>query len=116
MKTRGSGKKAHTGRARGRSSTAARLLLARRVQGASGVMMCGKHFTSIMFFFDEGAVLGATVRAQQGRFELKSSIKASLTLGQDTPKQCVLALSTEHPFEAAAPAASAESLFPLLEL
>jgi hypothetical protein len=55
-------------------------------------MMCGKHFTSIMFFFDEGAVLGATVRAQQGRFELKSSIKAGLTLGQETPKQCVLAL------------------------
>ena len=46
--------KAHTGRARGRSSAAARLLLARRVQGASGVMMCGKHFTSIMFFFTKG--------------------------------------------------------------
>jgi hypothetical protein len=30
------------------------LLLVRRVQGASGVMMCGKHFTSIMFFFTKG--------------------------------------------------------------
>lgn len=38
-------------------------------------------------FLHEGAVLGATVRAQRGRLELKSSIKASLTLGQDTPKQ-----------------------------
>ena len=38
-------------------------------------------------FLHEGAVLGATVRAQRGRLELKSSIKASLTLRQDTPKQ-----------------------------
>ena len=63
------------------------------------------------FSLHEGAVLGASLRAQRGGLKLKSSIRVKLALGQDTPSS-VRSLCSLACLGAAAPAASAESLFP----
>ena len=103
-------RRAHSG-ARERSCSG---LLARRLQGASGVMTCSKHLTSIMFSFTKGqswARLFATSRARRRESEPKSSIGVELTLGEASLSS-VSRLCRRRNLSAAASAASLEAFFP----